>query len=111
MTASNRSAPLTRAENDLLQTLSARWTMHILLALHASENSRRFGEIQGVVPGISNRMLSSRLADLESSGLVSRHVAATRPVTITYQLTDLGQQVAVTLNRLRDVAASTAQSR
>ncbi|QIJ63915.1 helix-turn-helix domain-containing protein [Streptomyces sp. JB150] len=110
MTASDRSAPLSRAQNDLLQTLSARWTMHILLALHAFEDSRRFGEIQGDVPGISNRMLSSRLADLESSGLVSRHVAATRPVTITYRLTDLGQQVAVTLNRLRDVAASSAKS-
>ncbi|MFF5668238.1 winged helix-turn-helix transcriptional regulator [Streptomyces griseofuscus] len=110
MTASNPSTPLTRAESELFRTLSARWAMHILLALHASEHSGRFGEIQGVVPGISNRMLSSRLADLESSGLVSRHVAATRPVTITYRLTHLGQQVAVTLNRLRDVAASSAKS-
>ncbi|WCN03676.1 winged helix-turn-helix transcriptional regulator [Streptomyces sp. M92] len=111
MTASNRKIPLTEAENDLLQTLSARWTMHILLALHTCGNPRRFGEIQGYVPGISNRMLSSRLANLESSGLVSRHVAATRPVTITYRLTDLGQQVAAALNRLRDVAAYSAGSR
>lgn len=110
MTASKHGVPLTRAENDLLQTLSARWAMDILMALHAFENSGRFGEIQEAVPRISNRMLSSRLADLESSGLVSRHVVATRPVTITYRLTDLGQQVAVILNRLRDVAASSARS-
>ncbi|GAA2746288.1 winged helix-turn-helix transcriptional regulator [Kitasatospora cinereorecta] len=97
MTASNRSTPLTRAESDLLQTLSARWTMHILLALHSSEGSGRFSEIQEAVSGISNRMLSSRLAGLESNGLVSRDVTATRPVTITYRLTSLGRQVASAL--------------
>ncbi|MGW1276695.1 winged helix-turn-helix transcriptional regulator [Streptomyces tsukubensis] len=106
MTASNRSAPLTRAESNLLQALSARWAMHILLALHASDASGRFGEIQERVPGISNRVLSGRLADLESSGLVSRDVAATRPVSIRYRLTDHGQQVAGVLTRLREVAES-----
>ncbi|MEU1122407.1 helix-turn-helix domain-containing protein [Streptomyces sp. NPDC005899] len=104
MTAGNSSTPLTRAESDLLQTLSARWTMHILLALHTVDGSGRFGEIQEAVSGISNRVLSSRLADLEERGLVSRNVTATRPVTITYRLTDLGQQVATALTRLREVA-------
>ncbi|MFF4983367.1 winged helix-turn-helix transcriptional regulator [Streptomyces sp. NPDC001046] len=106
MTASNHSALFTRAEEDLLQTLSPRWTMHILLALHASQNARRFGEIQEAVSGISNRVLSSRLADLESSRLVSRTVTATRPVTITYQLTAHGREVAEALTRLREVAES-----
>ncbi|QCD58506.1 winged helix-turn-helix transcriptional regulator [Streptomyces hawaiiensis] len=106
MTAGNRSTPLTRAESDLLQTLSARWTMHILLALHTADGSGRFGEIQEAVTGISNRVLSSRLADLEERRLVSRNVTATRPVSITYRLTDLGQQVAAALTRLREVAKS-----
>jgi DNA-binding HxlR family transcriptional regulator len=104
MTASSRRTPLTLAENNLLQALSARWAMHILLALRASEDSGRFSEIQERVPGISNRVLSGRLADLEISGLVSRDVAATRPVSITYRLTDHGQRVAGVLNRLREVA-------
>lgn len=104
MTASNSSTPLTRAEHDLLLALSARWTMHILLALHACDGSGRFGEIQETVSGISNRVLSSRLADLESRGLVSRTVTATRPVTITYRLTAHGQQVATALTHLREVA-------
>lgn len=103
MTASNRTL-LTRGESNLLQALSARWAMHILLALQASNGSGRFGEVQEHVPGISNRVLSSRLADLEASGLVTRNVAATRPVTITYQLTDYGQQVASVLTHLRDAA-------
>ncbi|MCQ4081969.1 helix-turn-helix transcriptional regulator [Streptomyces sp. RB6PN25] len=106
MTASNRSTPLTRAENDLLQALSVRWAMHILLALRAFGDSGRFSEIQERVPGISNRVLSGRLADLESNGLVSRDVAATRPVTIIYRLTGHGQQVAGVLTRLREVAES-----
>ncbi|MFI0714071.1 winged helix-turn-helix transcriptional regulator [Streptomyces inhibens] len=104
MPASKRSTPLTRAESDLLQDLSARWTMHILLVLHASNGAGRFGEIQEAVSGISNRVLSSRLAGLESRELVSRSVIATRPVTITYRLTSLGQQVAAALTHLRDVA-------
>ncbi|MFF8015943.1 winged helix-turn-helix transcriptional regulator [Streptomyces sp. NPDC007929] len=106
MTASNRSAPLTLAESDLLQTLSARWTMHILLTLYASKDSGRFGEIQEAVSGISNRVLSSRLADLESSGLVSRNVNATRPVTIIYKLTSRGRRVAGALTHLCEVAES-----
>ncbi|MFF8460574.1 winged helix-turn-helix transcriptional regulator [Streptomyces buecherae] len=108
MTVGNRSTPLTRAESDLLQTLSARWAMHILLALRASHDSARFrfSEIQDRVTGISNRVLSGRLADLENNGLVSRDVAATRPVSITYRLTDHGQQVAGVLSRLRKVAGS-----
>ncbi|QUW83950.1 helix-turn-helix transcriptional regulator [Streptomyces mirabilis] len=104
MTASNGSTQLTRAESDLLQALSTRWTMHILLALHAFDGSGRFGEIHAAVSGISNRVLSSRLADLESRGLVSRNVTATRPVTITYRLTSLGRQVAIALTSLREVA-------
>ncbi|MFJ2875525.1 MULTISPECIES: winged helix-turn-helix transcriptional regulator [unclassified Streptomyces] len=55
---------------------------------------------------ISNRVLSGRLADLENNGLVSRDVVATRPVSITYRLTDHGQQVAGVLSRLRKVAGS-----
>src|SRR3954468_1764240 len=104
MTASNRCTPLTLAENNLLQALSARWAMHILLALRSSEDSGHFSKIQERVPGISNRVLSGRLADLEISGLVSRDVAATRPVSITYRLTDHGQRVAGVLNHLREVA-------
>ncbi|WP_405897686.1 helix-turn-helix transcriptional regulator [Streptomyces sp. NBC_00727] len=104
MTASNRSTPLTPSQSDLLQALSARWTMHILLALHASNGAGRFTEIQEAVSGISNRVLSSRLASLESRELVSRSVLPTRPVTITYRLTSLGQQAAAALTHLRDVA-------
>lgn len=104
MTVGNSSTPLSGAESDLLRTLSARWAMHILLALHAFDGAGRFGEIQEAVSGISNRVLSSRLADLESRGLVSRNVTATRPVTIVYRLTDLGHQVATALTRLREVA-------
>ncbi|MEE1829260.1 helix-turn-helix domain-containing protein [Streptomyces sp. BE20] len=99
----SEGTPLTRAENDLFETLSARWTMHILLALQNSGECR-FGEVQDAVSGISNRVLSSRLAGLEISDLVLRTVTATRPVTITYGLTAHGRRVAGALNRVRDIA-------
>ncbi|WP_443048364.1 winged helix-turn-helix transcriptional regulator [Streptomyces sp. H39-C1] len=106
MTASRRGAALTRAESDLVETLSARWTIHILLILHTSDDAWRFGEIQEAVSGISNRVLSGRLADLESREMVCRRVTATRPVTITYRLTAQGRRVAGALNSLREVAGS-----
>jgi hypothetical protein len=55
MTAGNRSTLLTRNESGLLQTLSAGWTIYILLARHCI-----FGEIQDAVSRISNRVLSNR---------------------------------------------------
>ncbi|MET7298228.1 helix-turn-helix domain-containing protein [Embleya sp. NPDC005575] len=106
MTVGGSSSALTRAERDLVETLSARWTIHILLILRTSEDMWRFGEIQEAVSGISNRVLSGRLAGLENSGLVSRNVDATRPVTITYRLTAQGRRVAGVLTCLREAAES-----
>ncbi|MEU0819727.1 winged helix-turn-helix transcriptional regulator [Streptomyces mirabilis] len=110
MTVRNRGTALTRAEIELVETLSARWTIHILLVLHTSDAPWRFGEIQEAVSGISNRVLSGRLAGLESSDLVSRNVTATRPVSIAYRLTAQGRRVAGALACLREVAQSSLDS-
>lgn len=104
MTVGSRGAALTRAESDLIETLSARWTIHILLTIHTSDDAWRFGEIQEAVSGISNRVLSGRLANLENCGLVHRNITATRPVTIAYRLTPQGRRVAGALTCLREVA-------
>lgn len=97
---------LSDSESDSLQLLSARWTMHILLVLHAHQSPCRFRDLLEAVPGLSNRMLSSRLAALENDGLVAREVAATRPVSITYRLTRRGREISDILDQLRQKIAT-----
>jgi DNA-binding HxlR family transcriptional regulator len=50
----------------------------------------RFGEIRASIPGLSDRLLSERLKDLEAEGLVTRSVTPETPVLIEYHLTEKG---------------------
>ena len=52
----------------------------------------RFGELARAVPGLSDRLLSRRLRELEDEGLVEREVEAGSPTRVTYSLTDAGQR-------------------
>ena len=51
----------------------------------------RFGELGKAVPGLSDRLLSQRLRELEDEGLVEREVEAGTPVRVTYSLTATGR--------------------
>ena len=71
------------------EVLGKRWSGLIITAL--MEGPRRFSEIGGFVDGLSDRLLSQRLVELEESGLVERRVDGTqRPVLIEYSLTEKG---------------------
>ena len=51
----------------------------------------RFGELQRAVPDISKRMLAQTLRDLERHGLITRHVFPTKPPSVKYRITAVGQ--------------------
>jgi DNA-binding HxlR family transcriptional regulator len=51
----------------------------------------RFNDIASVVPGLSDRLLSERLKELEAEGIVTRTVMASTPVRVDYALTEKGQ--------------------
>ncbi len=72
-----------------IELIGRRWTGAILLAL--SYGAERFYALTAAVPGLSDRMLSERLKELEAEGIVHRTVVPTTPVTVTYQLTEKGQ--------------------
>lgn len=72
-----------------IELIGRRWTGAILLAL--SHGAERFCALTAAVPGLSDRMLSERLKELEAEGIVHRTVVPTTPVTVTYQLTEKGQ--------------------
>jgi DNA-binding HxlR family transcriptional regulator len=64
----------------------------------------RYAELGKAVPGLSDRLLSQRLRELEEEGLVQRQVEAGAPVRVTYSLTEAGQQLDPVLSELKSWA-------
>jgi DNA-binding HxlR family transcriptional regulator len=69
--------------------LGRKWTGLILRSLMGGP--RRFTEMAAYVPGLSDRLLSQRLHELEEAGIVARRVYSERPVQVEYSLTSQGQ--------------------
>jgi DNA-binding HxlR family transcriptional regulator len=86
----------------LLDRLSDKWVTLILAALGSDGShqpatgcageprSMRYSELQRLLAGVSQKMLTQTLRSLERDGLVTRTVTPTVPVTVTYELTGLG---------------------
>lgn len=71
-----------------LKIIGSKWTMLILHNLF--DGTKRFGELQKILPGISSKTLSERLTALEKEGFVSKKVYAEIPLRVEYTLTDKG---------------------
>ena len=81
-------APFHRA----VELIGRRWTGAILRAL--LNGADRFGDIATAIPGLSDRMLSERLKELEAEGIVERRVLPHTPVRVEYWLTPKGEALA-----------------
>jgi DNA-binding HxlR family transcriptional regulator len=86
-----------RPVQDALDVLNGKWKLPIIVAL--LHGYKRFSEISKQVPGITDRMLSKELRDLELNHLVKRSVYDTFPVTVEYTMTKYGET-------LKDVIAA-----
>ncbi len=73
------------AVKDTLEVLSGKWRLPVLISL--LNGARRFNEISRDVDGISDRMLSKELKDLESNQLVTRTVYDSFPPIVEYNTT------------------------
>jgi DNA-binding HxlR family transcriptional regulator len=82
-----------------IELIGKRWTGAIVCAL--TEEPLRFGELARAVPGLSDRLLSQRLRELEEEGLVEREVEAGTPVRVTYSLTKKGAELDPAIQELR----------
>jgi DNA-binding HxlR family transcriptional regulator len=85
-----------------IELIGKRWTGAIVCAL--TERPMRFGELGKAVPGLSDRLLSQRLRELEDEGLVQREVEAGTPVRVTYSLTAMGAALGPAIGELRSWA-------
>ena len=73
---------------DSVELIGKRWSGGILMAMW--QGADRFSEIVASVSGLSDRLLSQRLRELENAQLVVREVVATTPVQVRYRLTARG---------------------
>ena len=83
---------------DLLDRLADKWSLLVVELL--GEGQRRFSELKREVDGISQRMLTLTLRQLERDGLVTRTVHAVVPPRVDYALTPLGATLLVAVQPL-----------
>jgi DNA-binding HxlR family transcriptional regulator len=80
----------------MLERISGKWVTLILSALGSGAGCdgdpgpMRYSELSRLLAGVSQKMLTQTLRSLERDGLISRTVTPTVPVTVSYELTDLG---------------------
>lgn len=87
-----------------IELIGRRWSGAIIWCL--IEGEMRFADISRAVPGLSDRLLSTRLREFEAEGLVERSVQPGSPVKVTYRLTAKGQALKPAIQELRDWAGT-----
>ena len=95
----------------LLDRIADKWVVLVLCALGGDRSGAdgvpaalRYSEISRLLAGVSQKMLTQTLRSLERDGLVTRTVTATVPVTVSYELTDLGVSLHAMTRGLRQWA-------
>lgn len=85
-----------------IELIGRRWTGAILVLLLAGRT--RFNELAASIPEMSDRMLSERLKELETEGIVKRNVTPQTPVRVDYQLTEKGRALQAAVSAVSEWA-------
>jgi DNA-binding HxlR family transcriptional regulator len=85
-----------------VELVGRRWTGAILIVM--MDGPLRFSEVRSLVPDLSDRLLSERLKELESEGIVERRVLDGSPVRAEYALTEKGEALEPTVRALKSWA-------
>jgi DNA-binding HxlR family transcriptional regulator len=91
------------AIKDALYVLSGKWKLPLIVSLH--DGAKRFKDIQRALDGITPKVLSKELRELELNEFVIRKVFNTVPVTVTYELTPYSRTLDPIINALRQWGA------
>ena len=87
---------------DVLDHIGDKWSTLILFSL--AGRPLRFNDLQRSVPDISKRMLTQTLRSLRRDGLIARRVYETKPPSVEYRLTDLGESLLTPMETLNSWA-------
>jgi DNA-binding HxlR family transcriptional regulator len=77
--------------HEAVELVGRRWTGAILRVL--MEGALRFSEIAQSIPELSDRLLSERMKELESRGIVERTVISGPPLRVQYELSEMGREL------------------
>lgn len=89
-----------RASRDALEVIQGKWRIPIIISL--TYGNKRFGEIQKDITDISPKMLSQELKALEMNKIIKRTLYDSMPITVEYELTELGMSLQKLLDELLD---------
>ena len=88
------------AVGDAMYVIGGKWKLRIIIALQ--EGNSRFNELQRTVQGISARVLSKELKELEMNGFVKRKVYTQTPVVVEYEITEYSHSLRKVLDSLKE---------
>jgi DNA-binding HxlR family transcriptional regulator len=103
-TANAGDIPTCNAMADILNRIGDKWS--VMIVGYLSRKTMRFNELRHTIGGISQRMLTLTLRNLERDGLVTRTVYPEIPPRVEYALTDLGRTLTQPLDALWDWAGA-----
>ena len=84
-----------RRVGDILARVGDKWTILLLMAI--GDRRMRFGELHRAIDGVSQRMLTVTLRNLEHDGILIRTVYPTIPLRVEYELSDRGRSLKLAL--------------
>ncbi len=87
-----------RPVRDVMDLLNGKWKIPILTVLITGP--RGFNEMKEEIEGISAKMLSKELQELEINQLIRREVQDTKPITVEYSVTDYGMTLEDLINEM-----------
>ena len=91
---------LLRPVKDSLEVLNGKWKLQIIGSL--SFGNKRFGQISKELNGITDKVLSKELKELEANQLIKRTVYDTFPPTVEYSITDHGKSLRKVIEELKN---------
>jgi DNA-binding HxlR family transcriptional regulator len=92
-----------------IELIGKRWTGAIVREFFYG--AKRFSDVRDAIPGMTDRMLSERLKELEAEGIVGRTVTPETPVRIEYSLTPKGRALLQALKALGQWASTWAEEK
>ncbi len=96
--ASNTSESLSCPVDLVINVIGGKWK--IIILFHLLDGSRRFNELHRLIPGVTQRMLTRQLRELEADQIISRKVYPEVPPKVEYALTEFGRSLEVVLQTL-----------
>ncbi|NOY15356.1 MAG: helix-turn-helix transcriptional regulator [Gammaproteobacteria bacterium] len=85
------------------EVIGGKWKAHILY--HLQGGTKRFNELKRLLPGVTQRMLTKQLRELEADQIIHRKIFAEVPPKVEYSITEFGLTLAPSLRALQEWGA------